>query len=299
VVFIVLAVVDQWSHISSRLAQISVVSLIVGTIGVLVGLAATMLCWRVLLSDLGSKLPPGPVAQIFFAGQLGKYVPGSIWPVVVQAELSVERGAGRKRPVAATLVQMGITVVTGVLIAAATLPFVLAHTTLEKFAVPVAIVLGLLATHPRVANRAVNTLLRLIGRQPLEQPLTWRGMLLASFWQSVGWVLFGVPVILVTYNLGGTGLSVVPLGVGALALSLVAGLVVPFAPAGAGVRELIMLALLSTAASGDAALTVALFSRLLMTIGDVIVGGAAILSLGWRHFGQLRRRRAGVANSGV
>jgi glycosyltransferase 2 family protein len=291
--FIVYAVVDQWSKIAPRLDQISVGSIVFGLLAVLAGLGSTMLAWRTLMADLGARLTLGAVAQIFFAGQLGKYVPGSVWPVIVSAELAVERGAGRKRPVAATLVQMGLTVVTGVLISAATLPFVLTHTALELVAVPIVVVLAVLGTHPRITNPCINLLFRLIRREPLEEPLSWAGVLIASAWQALGWVLFGIPVVLVTRDLGGSGGRIIALGVGALALALVAGFVVPFVPAGAGVREVLMVAILGTAVTSAAALTVALVSRLMMTIGDVITGGAAITSLGWSRFSRLRHAREG------
>jgi glycosyltransferase 2 family protein len=297
--FVVYAVVKQWGDISPRLGEIKVTSLVFGLLSVLVGLLATMMCWRVLMADLGSRLSFQDVAQIFFAGQLGKYVPGSIWPVVVQAELAVERGAGRKRPVAATLVQMGLTVVTGVLISAATLPFVLTHTTLELVAIPILVIVAVIGTHPRVTNPSVNLLLRLIHREPLEVPLSWRGVLIASFWQAVGWILFAVPVVLVTYDLGGHGPHIIALGIGTLALSITAGFVIPFLPAGAGVREGVIAALLGTALPSGAPLTVAVVSRLLMTLGDVITGGLAIAAIGRDRFASLRARRRDEAEPTV
>lgn len=289
--FIVLAVIDQWHRIRPRLDSISVTTGVLGVVSIVVGLGATMLCWRRLLADLGSRLPVTAVAQIFFAGQLGKYVPGSIWPVVVQAELAVERGAGRKRPVAATLVQMGLTLATGALLAVVTLPFVVTHTGPELLLIPVVIVAAIVGLHPRVTNPVINTVFRLIRREPLEEPLSYRGPAVAACWQSLGWILFGVPVVLLTRDMGGSGGHIVLLGIGAFAASFVAGFVVPVLPAGAGLREVVMVALLATEISTASALTVALVSRLMMTVGDVITGGAAIGSMGWDHFAQLRARR--------
>ena len=65
----------------------------------------TLMGWRVLLGDLGTRLPAAPASSIFFVGQLGKYLPGSVWTVVAQAEMGARlAGAaaadgGRRRAV--------------------------------------------------------------------------------------------------------------------------------------------------------------------------------------------------------
>jgi uncharacterized membrane protein YbhN (UPF0104 family) len=64
--------------------------------------------------------------------------------------------------------------------------------------------------------------------------------------------------------------------IGAFAVSWIAGFVFVLAPAGAGVREAIMVALLGTTMSPATALTVALISRFMLTLGDVILGGSLL-----------------------
>ena len=57
---------------------------------------------------------------------------------------------------------------------------------------------------------------------------------------------------------------------GGFVIAWVAGLVTPGAPAGAGVRELILMTSLSTLAEGPAILTAALLSRLVTILGDTL-----------------------------
>jgi uncharacterized membrane protein YbhN (UPF0104 family) len=281
-VFLVLAIVDQWSRIGPRLGQISSLTFVVGMVSVLGGQLAIMLSWRAILADLGSPLPVTAAARVFFAAQLGKYVPGSIWPVVMQMELGAELDVPRANSAAAALVQIGLTVATGALCGLAALPVALSNATSTLLWLP-AVVVFLIALHPRIANPALSLTFRIL-RRPLEQPLTWHGLFTASLWQMAGWGLFSVPVILLTRDLGGSGARVVAIGVGAFALSWVAGFLFIFAPAGAGVREGVMTAILSTVIAPSAALTVALISRLMMTFGDVLVGSAALAAIARRRF---------------
>lgn len=72
-------------------------------LAVVVGIACSTLSWQVLLDDLGEPIGVGRGAQIFLVGQLGKYLPGSIWAYVLQIELGRKAGLARARVFAATL----------------------------------------------------------------------------------------------------------------------------------------------------------------------------------------------------
>jgi hypothetical protein len=140
-------------------------------------------------------------------------------------------------------------------------------------AVPVLLAL----LHPRVVNAAAGRLLRLTGRPPLERPLSARAVAVAMVWALLSWVLFGAQVWLLAIRLGaptGRGLVV---AVGGFALAWSAGFLMVLAPAGAGVREVLLVASLAAVLSVGAATAVALVSRVLMTVGDLVLAG----TVGW------------------
>ena len=58
---------------------------------------ANLQAWQVLLAGLGSPLRTTTAGRIFFIGQLGKYIPGSVWPILTQMELGA---AGQGAPAA-------------------------------------------------------------------------------------------------------------------------------------------------------------------------------------------------------
>ena len=104
------------------------------------------------------------------------------------------------------------------------------------------------------------------------------------------------PILLVGHDLGDHSRRYLLLSIGAFAVAWVAGFVFVLAPAGAGVRETLLVTVLGASElSSASALTVALISRLLMTAGDVIVGGIALAVIGRRHFAQLRHHDSGEA----
>ena len=65
---------------------------VLGRLGALLlvwlGLTATGLLWLRLMPSLGAPLPLVDGSAIFFVGQLGKYIPGSVWSIGAQADLA-------------------------------------------------------------------------------------------------------------------------------------------------------------------------------------------------------------------
>ena len=276
-VFLVVALVSQRAALGRAAARLSVGSLLLAELSVLGGLLASLMCWRALLADLGSPLPAVAALRVFFLGQLGKYVPGSVWPVVAQMELGKEHGVPRARSGTVGLLTVALTLVAGLLVAAVTLPFTSAHalSTYGWFFLAVPLLGAVLL--PVVFNPLLDRLLRLARRGGLSDPLTGGGLLRALGWAVLTWVGFGLQVEVLARALGHGGASLLPLTVGAFALAWTVGFLVVVAPAGAVVREAALVIGLSPALGRDEALLVALASRALMTVGDLLAAAVAVL----------------------
>jgi uncharacterized membrane protein YbhN (UPF0104 family) len=263
----VVAFASSGRNVADHLDDLSWTSLVAAAVAVLAGLFANLLTWRAVLADLGSRLPLPAALRVFFLGQLGKYIPGSVWPVLAQMELGKEHGVPRARSGTVGLLTVALSLVAGLLTAAATLPFT-SGDALDRYwyaflAVPV-LGIGLL---PAVANPVLDKLLRLARRGGLHERLTGRGMATALFWAVVAWVLFGLQVYFLADALG-AGSGALPLSIGAFALAWTLGFLVVIAPAGTGVREAALVVGLSPVLSQDKAILVALVSRALMSLGD-------------------------------
>jgi uncharacterized membrane protein YbhN (UPF0104 family) len=267
------AVAQEWTGVRAALGRLGFLPVAGALLSVLLGLFATMLVWRLLLAALGSPLPVRAAARIMFIGQLGKYLPGSVWPVLAQMELGHAYQVPRHRSAAASVLTMLLTLLTGLLAALVTLPFVAGSTPyLWAFlAAPVLVVL----LHPRVLNRVLERLLRLAKRPELEKPLTGRAMVGALGWSFASWILFGLQVWFLATRLGAPDGKAALLAVGGFAFAWCVGFLVVFAPAGAGVREVLLIAALRPVLGTGAATAVALVSRGAMTVGDLLTAGLA------------------------
>ncbi len=272
-VLLVIVLVRNGSRLGEHLDELSIPSLAAAFAAVLAGLFASMLAWRAVLADLGSPLPLAVAARVFFLSQVGKYVPGSVWPYLAQMQLGKGHGVPRSRSGAVGLITVALSLLSGLVVAAVTLPFASGDAVTHYWWAFVAIpVLGV-ALVPSVMNRALALLLRLTRRGEVDLTLSERGILAGMGWSALGWACFGVHVAVLAHALGAHGATLLPAATGAFALAWSVGFLVVVAPAGAGVREAVLVLALRPVLDADAALLVALVSRALMSLGDVAAVG--------------------------
>ena len=200
----------------------------------------TLLAWRAVLADLGSPLSLRSAVAVFGVSQLGKYVPGGVWNVVAAAEVGAGHGVPRSRSAASMLVAVAVSVASGAAVGAVALPFVSAGA--------------------------------------LEHRLTWGGLARAAAWSVAGWLVAGLQLWVLCTGLGlPLTVRTFALAAGGWALAWTAGFLFVVAPAGAGVRELVLAAVLAGALPAPAAALAVLVSRVVLTLVDLAFAGAGLL----------------------
>ena len=276
---LLLALRDQGPEALRVAGQVGLAAAAASTAAVLLGLLASALVWRALMADLGTRLGLRAALHVFFLGQLGKYVPGSVFAVAAQMELGRAHGAPRSRTGTAGLLFLGVLVGAGLLAAAVALPLTSPEALRSYAWVLLVLPLGAVVLAPPVLTRLVGLLLRTLRREPLDRPLSARAVAAAVGWALVMWAAYGVHLwLLVRPQDVEAGSSLLLLSTGAYALAWTAGFLVVVAPAGAGVRELALVVALAPVLDRTGALAVAVLSRVLMTLGDLAWGlvGAAL-----------------------
>ena len=275
---VVWAVARNWTAVKEDLGRVDGWALAVALLLAVIGPVLTMLGWRVLMADLGSRLHVAPAGGIFFIGQLGKYLPGSVWSVLAQAEMGARLHIPRRRSAVVGLISIGLGVITGLLVGAAALPLLLRSSASgSALWLVLAVPLLVLAFWPRLLNRAIALGLRVLRREPLEHELSGRAVLASVLLFIGAWLCFGVHVWVLAGSIGGTGSSLPLAAVAGYALAASLGMLAVIAPAGVGVREALLVLMLGQTMPTSAATAVVLLSRFIITAGDVLVAGGGWL----------------------
>ena len=283
--FCVEALRDEWARVEAALEQAEWAWLALGLVLAAVGMTVIAVRWRACMRTVGAEPPEtGRVVRWYYAGELGKYLPGGVWPVVGRGELARRDGVPRGHAYVSVGLSLATLYLAAAFVALLVLPFSLAGggelgpEMLLLFLLP----LGLLALHPRVVEPVLGFLRRVTHRELAVPVPPWRDTVLAVARYMPARVVVAAATWLVARSIDPDA----PIARVAFAavLSWIAGFAAVPVPAGAGVREAVFIA-----ASGlDSGLgaTVAVATRVLFILADA--GGAAVSA----PFLRRRRERA-------
>jgi glycosyltransferase 2 family protein len=271
-----IALRSEWSAVVEQIRQVPLAALFGAAVSSVLALVAGMISWRMILSGLGQRVGLGGAAHVFFLSQLGKYLPGSVWPAIAQVEAGRAYGIRRAPNLAsfvlATALSLGTGLATGAL--ALTLAGVSGWAPVAVLsAAGMVLAVGSVRWWPQLARRVPRRLQRLV---PPAWP-DWPTVAAASALLVVQWLLHGVHL---WFLASGMGLEVDRLllrSIGGFAVAFVGGFLAIIAPAGAGVREAILVGVLAGPAGTAAATAVALLSRLVLVVADLTTGIGALV----------------------
>ncbi len=244
--------------------------------------------WGQLLRGSGVLFPTLELNLIMGLTQIGKYLPGSVAQHLGRTAMSIERG------MPATALFLSLVVEVLLTMAAALAVGVAGLTLAARGAGPLpvwplrAAALGGLCLVILLAG------LGMAVRSPSWLPLVWASRLAAAkprSWARAGGAAFlayalnyavvGAGLYGVALAAAGVAPAALPFFIGVLALSWIAGFVAPGAPAGLGVREGVMAALLTPTLDSTRALETILAFRVATTLGDLLglAWGAALYAV--------------------
>ncbi|MBO0841843.1 MAG: flippase-like domain-containing protein [Nocardioides sp.] len=243
-------------------------------------LAGTMLIgqiWIALLKGMDIKPKQVDANSVFFVSQLGKYLPGSVWPVVAQMQFGLRWGAPRRLMLGANILFMGIVVASGIAVGAIMLPWSSSDGLTKYWWLLVLLVPLAVCLHPRVVPGLLDWGFAKIGREPLGLRLTARGLFTAIGWAVLAWVALGIHVAIMMHSYGSAGVLPLAAATGGMALAWAAGIAFIPAPAGAGIREIILGATLAPFVPTGAPAVIALASRVLLLLSDIVLAALGAL----------------------
>jgi uncharacterized membrane protein YbhN (UPF0104 family) len=240
---------------------------------------------RVLLNTTTAPARLGALMRIWFLSSVARYIPGKIWQFVAAAQLATRAGLSSAAILTSLAVQVGFTLLAAVLVSAATLPLPDSWPLGRPLTLAAALAAALLLSHPRVLRTALGLIPRALHRDVVAWGGSWLDGVALLALSVVSWLLYGVAFWLFVSALVDLPPSTLLPLAGVNALSFLAGYIVFVVPAGLGVREAAMTALLAGMIPAYVGVVIAALSRL-WTIAAELIGAGLCLWLD---------RRAGAA----
>ena len=268
-------VLGSLSRMESSQVRYSVPILGLSLLCYLVGMAMFAEFWRRGVGALGGKLPRLDCHFAYFVSQLGKYVPGKAWVILIRYGL-IGRNRLSFRAVTASSVYETFNVMgSGALLSFLVLLLLGGDTILLWLALGLAAVL-LAASHPPVSGWIATVAGWGWGGEEKLMPVpSWRVFRKGAPLLILGWILAGA-----SFPLAGAGIGVaypgpseVVLAGAASGMAVAAGFVVLVAPAGLGVREWLLVQTLGPSVGEGPAALVAVAARGLQVCGELGMAG--------------------------
>ena len=266
-----------WSTLSPKPRWISA-----GLSLYLVSLGLADLVVRHLYRHLGIILNAPRGFVLYMVPTLGRYVPGKVLSLAGHVAIARRYGVDFSTAAAAiallTVIGLTSAIIAGFFFLLVQPPGIVDERLL-RWVLVAGMVLISVALMPALWLRLANAGLRLFRRAPLAVVPGHSVMLTSLLMMSVHVVLITAGYAAMTSGVIGLGLDNLPIFVGAICVANVLGFLAVFAPAGIGVREGVLMLLLSpTLGSGPAALF-AVTLRLVQVAGDTATAAIGLILL--------------------
>jgi uncharacterized membrane protein YbhN (UPF0104 family) len=273
VVYLVVRLWQLWGRhpIDFHTADVGlfVLSIVVSAAAVL-GFA---LVWPLILRRLGVDARVGWIG-LWFKSALGKYIPGSVWQYAGRVTLARARGVPVQTGLASLAIEVVASVAAAAVVSALALPWEIAVAVWGALVILGALAFAYRRSIVALGARLAAPALARVDRQTVAAGV--RSVPAAGALYVVGWAIYGTAFWLTARALFAVPASSLPHYLGVFAIAWVVGFVVVFAPGGIGVREAVLVALLSDRLGEAHAIALAAASRLILSAIDLGGGTIAI-----------------------
>lgn len=274
--FLIKSLVSNWNQVKDFDWQFDYPLLIISFVLQIMALFWLVKIWGRMLRHTGSSVSYLKLFKVWFFSNLGRYLPGKVWQFLGMVYMLERRGVPKKNSFSTAIVAQFFSVISGLLIAALFLGADLYSQFLSQNpglvlvgAVFVSAIL-VLVCYPKVLERTLNLGLKILKKEKIILDLNSKNVIVYLLSYSLSWLLFGLAFLIFVKAMAHAPFVMYPSLTGAFAFSVNIGFLALFVPGGIGVREGILVLLLSSFFPLPVATLIALLARLWVTVAELL-----------------------------
>ena len=275
--FLIRGLVGSWAELRSEEIEFRPALLLLSIVPGLGAIWVSALAWIKIVEGLAGPNSPGTsqLSRVFLYSWIGRYIPGKVAYALGRFYLGRTVGVSSGVLVASMAYETVLLAVAAFAFASITIIpslAVVSESVLPYLVLPIVAIGGASVLHPRVMRWALRLAVRLLGRETPgdEWLLPPRRMVEVAALFFAAFSLAGVGLYLVIISVTSYSPGYLPLLAGAYTLAGIAGMLSLFAPAGLGVREGFLVALLQFTMPLELAILIALITRAWATVLDLL-----------------------------
>jgi glycosyltransferase 2 family protein len=230
--------------------------------------------WYVVARAFTAPIGLLPALRIYSTSNLGKYLPGKVWHAFARVYLTQQQGVPLPLATATVVVDIVLYIAAGLLMTVLALPTImqaigLTSGPLATVVALIGVAVGLALLHPAAMNQGFRVAQRLMPRKTFPQiEVSYPTILKIFVLYVVLWGLNAVGLYAGLRAVTEIAPSTLPTLSAIYAVSYLSGLIMPLAPAGLGVREGLMVLLLSQIVPVPAAAAASVLIRVLQVAAE-------------------------------
>jgi uncharacterized membrane protein YbhN (UPF0104 family) len=234
--------------------------------------------WREVIRGFGIQIKLYESFRVVYLANLGRYIPGKVWQVIGMVGLAKELSIAPSISMASfALVQAYALPASFILIPLtlglgdSTATLAVYRDVIYIFMAVVVVVFLILFFRPDGLEWALNKVLKLFKQEPVKYKPNMKNRISILIWYIFNWALFGLSFHFFLKALIVDMPIPIYISTGAYITAYILAYITLISPAGLGVREGIMSAIIAPHLGGPVAASIALINRVWITIAEVII----------------------------
>jgi hypothetical protein len=277
--FIGKSLFQNWEEIKRYSFELNIYSFMISVLLMLLSVFVFGMLWNLMLVKLsGRKMGIYAASYIHFSSWLGRYIPGKVGIVLTKIIFGKKNGYKTKELVFASVYENVFIVLSSFLFG---VPVVFSFFNVFSFSKPlfyilyiaVIIIGALLASHPSIFSRVINFFSK-IGKYSYtssDDILSAQEVIYYLFLYSFPRLLSGLGFFFLISSIIPLDFSFAWYAIGVYSLSSVVGYIAVFAPSGIGVREAMVIFLLSGFFPVGISVLISVLSRIWIVFSDLLI----------------------------
>lgn len=274
--FLFKSLLVNWKQIKDFNWQFNYYFLIISFVLQMMALFWLVKIWERMLRHTGSSVSYFKLFKVWFITNLGKYLPGKVWQFLGMMYMLEKKGVPKKNSFSTGVLAQSFSVISGLFISVIFLGADLySRFFSQKPGLMVAggilsLAILVLLCYPKVLEKILNLGLGILKKEKISLDISGKDVIIYLLSYSLSWLLFGLAFLIFVKAMAQTSFSMYPTLTGAFAFSLNIGFLALFTPGGLGVREGILVFLLSSFFPLPVSTLISLLSRLWITMGELL-----------------------------
>lgn len=274
--FLIKSLVANWTQVKDFDWRFNYPLLILSFMLQIAALFWLVQIWRWILRHTGSSVSYFKLFKVWFFANLGRYLPGKVWQFLGMIYMLEKRGVPKRNSFSTAILAQSFSVISGLFISVIFLGASLYSQFFSKnpALVIAGVIFGLailvLVCYPKVLERTLNLGLKILKKEKISLDLTSKDVIIYVLCYSVSWLLFGLAFLIFVKSMAQASFTMYPSLTGAFAFSVNIGFLALFVPGGIGVREGILVLLLSSLFPLPVATLISLLARLWVTVAELL-----------------------------